>query len=72
MILSEYLASIQELIEDRPELLEAEVIYATDNEGAEYYPCQFSATAGNYDGEYIEESDEDFHEEMQVNAVCIN
>lgn len=73
MKLIEYLESIQELIKDRPELLEADVIYAIDDEGNEFRPCSFSVTAGLFEeDEYTEETGEDWDDEMTVNAVCIN
>lgn len=66
MKLKEYIESLNDLIKENPELLEAEVIYSIDEEGNAYNEVYFGPSTGNY-------SNGDFDQESEnINAICIN
>ena len=66
MILKKYLDHIKKLAEQNPELLEATVIYASDDEGNSFHEISYSAASGNYDGQSFST------DIAPVNAVCLN
>jgi hypothetical protein len=82
MKLKEYIEKLQELTKEKPETLEMDVIYATDDEGNGYSDVYFGPTLGVFaESEFHSESnikeDAEYYEEMEmdmstINAVCIN
>ncbi len=76
MKLSEYLENLQELVRDRPELINAEVIYSIDDEGNDYKMVHYGPTPGNYyhlRGDFVTENDiQDDESDLPTNAILIN
>lgn len=67
MKLSRYIEQLNELVEENPEMLEFDVVYAGDNEGNAYDKVYYEPTVGYYE-------DREFHQgdDYDYNAVCIN
>lgn len=74
MKFGEYLENLQELLEEHPELVNAEVIYSIDDEGNDYKHVHWGPTPGNYScRDFVSESDiEDDESDLPINAVLIN
>ena len=78
MLLSEYIKELQKLVEESPEALDMEVVYAKDDEGNGFQTVSCTPCVGNYDGEQWGEFQpeeylaEDGEEGYELNAVCIN
>ena len=74
MKFKEYLEGLNKMVETRPELLDLEVVYATDDEGNSFSAVRQSPTIGRFrDGdEFMESTSEDWDESDKINAVCIN
>ena len=74
MILKEYIEDLYNLVQERPELLMAQVIHSSDAEGNSFHPVQCSPSCGHWqEGDfYIEEGHEDWDEEMECNVICVN
>jgi hypothetical protein len=76
MKFSEYLENLQDLLHDRPELIDAEVIYSIDDEGNDYKIVHYGPTPGNYydlRGDFVTEKDiEDDGSDLPTNAILIN
>jgi len=65
------------LAKDLKRYPDAEVVYASDDEGNGYSPAHFHATLGHYDGEGFESendagADEKREKDFTVNAICLN
>lgn len=72
MTFKEYLAGLNQLLKKRPELANATVVYAADDEGNSFHEANCNGTVWKYDElslSFITEDDESFD---WVNAVCIN
>ncbi len=67
MKLKEFAANINELIKERPETAEFDVVSSRDDEGNGFNLVHYSPSVGNYDKE-----EREFQEEKELNAVCIN
>jgi len=74
MKLKEYLEELNKIIEQNPEALEMEVIYAKDDEGNGYQKVNFSPSLGWADIRhyYIDYFEENGRTEEEPNCVCIN
>lgn len=67
MKLKEFAKNINELLKDRPETADFEVVSSRDDEGNGFNLVHYSPSVGNYDNE-----EREFKEEKKLNAVCIN
>lgn len=67
MTLREYLKQLNELVKEKPEVLDYRVITSSDDEGNEYNRVHYPASIGNF-----EDEDREFNEEKPSNAVCLN
>lgn len=67
MKLKEFAENINNLLKERPETAEYDVVSSKDDEGNGYNLVHYSPTVGNYDKE-----EREFQQEREVNAVCIN
>ncbi len=65
MKMKEFVKNLNQLLKDRPEAAELEVVTAKDDEGNGYSFVRYEPSIGVYDGE-------DFSEEQKPNAICIN
>jgi len=80
MKLKEYIESLVTLIEERPETLEMEVVYAIDDEGNAFHSVWSGPTIGAFiapdfhsEANVAEEPDEyEEYGDMTPNSVCIN
>jgi len=76
MKLKDYLEDLQSLVEVNPELLEMDIITASDDEGNSFNGVVYEASAGYFDGDdktFIAESECDFVDnEYEINAICLN
>lgn len=67
MKLKEFVNNLNQLMKDRPETAELQVVSAVDDEGNDFTPIYYTPSVGNYDAD-----SRDFSEEVNGNAVCIN
>ncbi len=67
MKLSEFARNINDLMEERPETKDFDVVTSKDDEGNGFSLVNFTPTVGKYDNE-----DKEFQDEITPNAVCIN
>jgi|CXWL01.1.fsa_nt_gi hypothetical protein len=69
MKLKVYLAALNDAVKKNPEILEFDVVCASDDEGNSFQKANFTPTIGQFDGH-------DFTEDVKLvnnpNAVCIN
>jgi hypothetical protein len=75
MKLKHFLTQIDDLITRHPELLDAEVVYAVDDEGNRFEPVVHPPSFGEFDasfGEFNEKTGEFEICETKIPAVCIN
>lgn len=74
MKLKEYLEELQNKINKNPEILEYDVIYASDDEGNSYSEIHFGPTIFKFDGESVYNLDEadDYEEDELRNVICLN
>lgn len=82
MRLEAYIDALTELTTKRPELLDAKVVFAVDDEGNRFEPVHYSPSVGYHDSfDFCEEGSEDWEYEeedsdgsewFKVNSVCIN
>lgn len=74
MIFSDYVAKVNKMLADNPELGKCNVIYSSDEEGNSFSGVYFSPTPGYLTddecfytkGEQVEEGD------FVINSICIN
>ena len=67
MKLKDFVDILNQLMKDRPETAELQVVYAIDDEGNDFTPIYCTPSVGNYEADSL-----DFREEVNGNAVCIN
>ena len=78
MKLKNYLANLNQMVKDNPELLELDVVYSKDDEGNAFHEVHYSPTLGKHeDWDFLEynpkaEDPEDSCEEEEINSICIN
>ena len=77
MKFKEYLENLNKIAKESPEVLEYEVIQASDDEGNSfqkviYNPGQLGYFEGSYMGEFYQKDSEDWEPQFPVNAICIN
>jgi hypothetical protein len=80
MKFKKWLEIANEMAKERPELLEAEVVAASDDEGNSFNTVHFTPTPGckltNGGGfvteTYFESEADEYREELKVNAICLN
>lgn len=79
MTLKEYVDNFVKLIEENPDLADAQVIYAADDEGNTYHPLECSAMIGYVDemsyyieGIFFEEDLDDDEIKDYIKVVCVN
>ena len=79
MKLKEYMKNLSQLIAERPEVLEFEVVTSIDDEGNGYNVVYFGSSIGVYDDhefyseENIEEEPDEYnYTKDDCNAVCVN
>jgi hypothetical protein len=66
-----YVKNLNELLEQRPETAELDVITASDDEGNSYNQVYYSPSVGIHsDSEFDVENVEE--EQDSINAVCVN
>ena len=66
MKLKKYLTELNELVKERPEILEFEVVYGRDDEGNEFSPVVFYPTLGRYENKEFKSTD------LNSNSICLN
>jgi len=67
MKFKEYLENLNELLKDRPEIADFDVVTSKDDEGNGYSIVHYTPSIGRYDNE-----EKEFKEEIELNAVCVN
>ncbi len=67
MKLSEFVKNLNELIKERPETADFEVVTSRDDEGNGYNMVHYTPSVGSWD-----EEEREFKEECEINAVCVN
>ena len=67
MKLSEYITSLNKLLEENPEASDYLVITSIDDEGNGFSPVHYSPQIGGYD-----EDGKEFDENLTANSVCVN
>ncbi len=75
MTLKQYIDILNEFVENNPETLDLEVIYAEDDEGNGYGRIAYAPTKGVFDDDdFWTESnlEEGEFKQSDINAVCIN
>lgn len=69
MTLEIYIKNLQEFVGENPEMSQALVITASDDEGDSYEPVHWIPSSGLYsDREFRQE----LYEDEKFNAVCVN
>jgi len=71
MKLKDYLKNINELVKENKELLELDVVYASDDEGNYFDKVKFTPCIGTYESGSFITFKEDSHK-GDLNAICIN
>ena len=66
MKLKEFVNNLNELMLDRPETADLDVVTAKDDEGNGYNLVYYTPQVGHFD------EDREFKEEQPTNAVCVN
>ena len=66
MKLKDYVEQLTQILEQNPEAMDYNVIYATDDEGNCFNDAIYPPCLGNFDGEYFN-SDSDNN-----NSICLN
>jgi len=81
MKLKEYLLNLKKAVEDNNDLLDMELVYASDDEGNDFRSVNYLPTLGIFlAGEFIAKDDiEEYNEEYEteysekdLNSLCIN
>lgn len=81
MKFKEYLENLNKLAEENPETLDMTVVYAKDDEGNGFQEINYAPSIGNFDHEYhgefssqenIAEEPEEYPEDIEMNAICVN
>lgn len=76
MKLKEYIDNLNQLVKEKPELLELDVIYAKDAEGNGFEELYYGPTVGCFteDFEFVSLDQYEDHEldETNTNSICIN
>ena len=67
MKFQEFVNNLNELLKDRPETANYDVVTSIDDEGNGFNLVHYTPSVGNYDV-----NDKEFIQEKEVNAVCIN
>ena len=67
MKLKEYVEGLQNLIKERPEAAEFEVVMSSDDEGNSFSKIGYAPSVGFFD-----EQSSEFKEESESNSVCVN
>ena len=67
MKFSEYVKNLNDLLKERPESADYDVVTSKDDEGNGYNLVHYAPQVGNYD-----EEEREFKEEQVTNAVCVN
>lgn len=71
MKLKKYLDFLNKEVENNPELLEMELVYAMDDEGIDFRTIDHAPTIGVFKNGVFEDLDST-HSKEQLNALCIN
>jgi len=71
MKLKEYIKKLQKVAETHPN---ATVIYSKDDEGNQFSELNYSPSLGNFwdDSFLSDDGTEEFKNEYEINAVCLN
>jgi hypothetical protein len=71
MKLKEYIKKLQKVAETHPNVT---VIYSKDDEGNEFSELNYSPSLGNFwdDSFLSDDGTEEFKNEYEINAVCLN
>lgn len=75
MKLREYLEELNTMVQERPEILDYELVYSSDDEGNYYHKIFYTPGIGYFSEDYVyyEEGGEEFVEfEFTPNVVCMN
>lgn len=80
MKLKDFLENINQMIQENPDLLEFEVVYAKDDEGNEFDNITYEPSLGYFDvadwnfihKDNFEEMQDDGWDDLEVNSICIN
>lgn len=79
MKLKEYLENLLKMADEDPKLLDYTVISSIDDEGNGFNEVYWKPSLGHfnedrdfYSKENIEEDPEEYDEDIEINAICIN
>lgn len=78
MTLKEYIENLNKFVKENPETLDYQVIYSRDDEGNGYQQVHSLPDIGQFDGDDFSSKDnydeepEEYGDDFEVNAVCIN
>jgi hypothetical protein len=79
MNLKTYLENLNQMVKENPSLLEYTVISSIDDEGNGFNEVYWEPSLGHFneDGDFyskenIEEEPEEYDEDIEINAICIN
>jgi hypothetical protein len=67
MKLQEYVNNLKKLIKERPETALFDVVTSKDDEGNGFSLVHYAPSVGHFD-----ENGQEFEEEKELNAVCVN
>ena len=77
MKLKQYIKNLNDLVRDKPELLQYDVLHSRDEEGNGYEKIYYEPSLGHLEGgvfevgQYYKENPEEY-EGFEINAICIN
>lgn len=78
MILSQFIAKLEQIVKDNPDYATLKVIASIDDEGNGFNEIFFDPSVGQFeDRDFIgedqfEEWEEDYDSQCAVNSICIN
>lgn len=72
MLFKDYVAGLNELLKERPELWEVKAVYASDDEGNSFYEAHCNWTPWFYYEDEKEFGEEYENQIIKPNAVCVN
>lgn len=68
----DYVATLNDFLENNPDCKEMEVISSSDEEGNSFNKVLFTPTKGHFDGDGFIDDVEELEDDQKINAVCIN
>ena len=72
MLFKDYVAGLNQLLKERPELWEIKAVYASDDEWNSFHEahCNWIVWVFDEDNQTFDEEDDEY--EQDLNAVCVN